>query len=129
MDERTGFIKRLNKTLTEIKNFKTNQSIGGDSWVVYRSEIDYPIMGAGEYIVRFSPESNNDYVAVCKVTDPDRGMYGTIGDLVPDPNIKGKWWRPYQHSGTTLITQTFFVYSTVKGMVSVEEVTGQGLSP
>ena len=119
------FTDRLNRTLAEIKNMKMNQTVGGDSWVVYRAEVNMVVSGAREYVIIFSPETNNDYVAVCKVTSPDRVIYGSIGDLMPDPNIKGKWWKPFQFSGAGFVEQTFFVYSTVKGTVSITDVTGQ----
>ena len=124
MDNQSKFTTRLNRVITEIKNFKTNQLIGGDSWIVYRSEIDYSILPSHEYLVTFAPESSNDFTAVCKVTSPDRTIPGSIGDLTPDPYVNGKWWRRYQFSSTTPVIQTFFVYSTVKGTVSVQDVTG-----
>lgn len=114
------FTDRLNRVLAEIKNLKMNQTIGGDSWVVYRTAVTKTVFSNREYRVLFSPETNNDYVAVLKVN-------GTIGEVFPDPNIQGLWWKPsYLSSGLTF-TAIFFVYSTVKGTVSVTDVTGQGL--
>lgn len=121
------FLKRINKVVTEIKNMKMNQVIGGDSWVVYRAEIDYTTVPSREYLVIFSPEVSGEYVAVCKVTSPDRGIYGSIGDLMPDPNVAGRWYRPYQVANNNQVLQTFFVYSSVKGSVSVQDVTGKDI--
>lgn len=121
------FSKRVDKVLAEIKNMKMNQTVGGDSWVVYRSEVNYPIVPNRQYTIRFSPETNNNFVAVCKVTSPDRQIPGSIGDLLADSNVQGLWWRPYQFNSSTPVIQTFFVYSTVKGTVSVQDVTGLGL--
>lgn len=122
-----SFTQRLNKVTTEIKNMKMNQTIGGDSWVVYRSEVTAVTQMSREYKIIFSPEVSNNYVAVLKRTSPDRVIYGSIGDTHPDPNIPGVWWRPYQFSGGVPVEQTFFVYSTVKGTVSIQDVTGLGL--
>lgn len=119
--------ERLHKVVTEIKNMKMNQTVGGDSWVVYRTEVTYTTDASREYRVRFSPETSQDFVAVCKRTTPDRAFYGTILQLIPDPNIKGIWWRPFQFPNGYDLTETFFIYSTVKGTVSIEDVTGQGL--
>lgn len=123
--ERTDFKDRVGRLIAEVKNYKMNQTVGGDSWVVYRAAVDVNIGRSKEYLVRFSPETNNDYVAVCKITSPDRATYGSIGDLIPDPNIKGRWWRPYLAAGGSDVLTTFFVYATVRGTVSVEEVTGR----
>lgn len=121
------FSKRVDKVLAEIKNMKMNQTVGGDSWVVYRSEVNHPMVPNRQYTIRFSPETNNNFVAVCKRTSPDRQISGSIGDALADPNIAGLWWRPYQFNSSTPVVQTFFVYSTVKGTVSVQDVTGLGL--
>lgn len=119
------FQTRLNKTLTEIKNMKMNQIVGGDSWVVYRTEVVFTTSPNREYILRFSPESSQPYVAVAKVTSPDRVIYGSIGDFFPHPNLPGIWFRPFQFNSSNTVAQTFFVYSTVKGTVSMEDVTGK----
>lgn len=119
------FNTRLNKVITEIKNIKTTQTIGGDSWVVYRTEIDVTLAPNSEYKVIFSPITNNEFVAVCKLTDPERVLAGEMRDLVPDPNINGVWWRPAYSPSTMGLARTIFVYSTVKGSVSVQDVTGQ----
>lgn len=123
------FSDRLNKTITEIKNMKMNQVIGGDSWVVYRTEATILTTWNSEYLIQFSPEVSNDYVAVCKVTSPDRGIFGSIRELIPDANIQGKWWLPSSSATQTgnPVEKTFFVYSTVKGTVSVQNVTGRDM--
>lgn len=124
---KNDFITRFNKVTTEIKNMKMNQTVGGDSWVVYRAEVEMLTNGSKEYKIVFSPETSNDYVAVCKRTSPDRVIYGSIGDMYPDQNKPGVWWRPFQFNGGLDVVQTFFVYSTVKGTVSIQEVTGLDL--
>lgn len=123
------FTKRVNKVVTEIKNLKTNQIIGGDSWVVYRAEVIIGQAWNREYLIRFSPEVNLPYVARCYETSPDRVIYGSTSELYPDPNNQGIWWVPSTSVSATgtMIDTTFFVYSTVKGSVSVTDVTGQGL--
>lgn len=122
-----SFTQRLNKVVTEIKNMKMNQTIGGDSWIVYRTEVTLPVSFAKEYRIIFSPETNNSFVAVLKRTSPDRQIYGSIVDFLPDPNLPGVWWQPYQFAGSLTVDSTYFCYSTVKGTLSVQDVTGLGL--
>lgn len=122
-----SFTQRLNKVVTEIKNMKMNQTVGGDSWIVYRSEINIPTSFSKEYRIIFSPETNNSFVAVLKSTSPDRTTYGSIGDFMPDPNLPGVWWKPYQFASSLTVDATYFCYSTVKGTLSVQDVTGLGL--
>lgn len=119
------FTTRLNTVLTQIKDMKMNQIVGGDSWVVYRSKVDITTNDSQEYLIRFIPEMSGDFVAVCKETSQDRTVPGGTSRIVPDPNIKGRWWRPFQSNFNLDVASTFFVYSTVKGKVVVENVTGQ----
>lgn len=114
------FADRLNKVLTEIKNLKMNQTIGGDSWVVYRTAVTKTVVSNREYRVLFSPETNNEFVSVLKVN-------GQIGETFADPNVQGLWWKPSYFASGLTFPAIFFVYSTVKGTVSVTDVTGQGL--
>lgn len=116
-----NFTKRVNKVITEIKNLKTNQVIGGDSWVVYRAEVIITQVWNKEYVIRFSPEVNLPYVARCYETSPDRTVYGDTSELYPDPNKAGVWWVPSTSINSTGLQKyrvKLIVYATDSGRIT-----------
>lgn len=113
-------IKRVNDIRTNIRNLKTTQIIGGDSWVVYRQYIPMPLASGPQpssskptYLVEFTPDIDGPFVAKAYYTTDDRISYAR--DLAPDPNYFGRWFCPRGY----FVPWGIMVYSTKKGNATV----------
>lgn len=117
-NDKANRVKRLEN---DIRELKTNQTLGGDSWVVYRKEIQYTKTAGSKHKITFTPDIAGDYVAVAMwfwPGNPDRR--GTDQDLAPDPNINGVWWDNTYAFGS--ISRGIMIWSTKKGTVKIEQV-------
>lgn len=124
MDDRDkDFIKRVNDIQTNIRNFKTNQTIGGDSWVVYRTAINFTNSYNKLWQVDFIPDTAGSFVAKAYWTTQDRGIYGSDQEFTPDPNYFGRWYyfRSIANNGAQ-IAETIMVYSTKKGTIVMTQL-------
>lgn len=121
--EKNKLAEKLNRLINDLKDLKFRQAIGGDSWVVYRTELEYMDEGGGSnghiYQVDFQPDVGGNFVARAYWTTPDRLTNGT--ELAPDPNVNGRWYKV-----DTLFSpgvRTIFVYSTKKGKIVLTDRT------
>lgn len=115
---------RLNRIVTDIKDLKFRQAIGGDSWIVYRIALDFTHAAGGitghYYQVDYQPDTSGNFVAKCFWTTPDRLTSGS--ELSPDPNVNGRWYfvDPIFGSPTT---RTIFIYSTKRGKIITKDIS------
>lgn len=112
---------KLDRLEREIKDLKLNQIIGGDSWVVYRTKINFTRDMNKSYKVTFSPAIAGQYVAVAKLAngDGDFRLYG----LHPDQNFTNIWWAYRQLPYSQVTGASIMVFSTIEGSISIMEVT------
>lgn len=113
-------IKRVNEIRTNIRNLKTTQTIGGDSWVVYRTYLDMPVSSGGvgssnkpKYRVDFTPDVDGQFISKAYMVTTDRTQYAV--DLTPDPNYFGRWFVPSGYA----VPWGVMIYSTRKGSAVV----------
>ena len=119
--EKNEIVKALDRVITDMKDMKYRQAIGGDSWVVYRAETTFDVVEGHKYRVDFVPDFPGNFVAKAYEVDPDRTLYGSDRYLHPDPNINGRWWFTWSpFSGT--IARTVFIYSTKKGTIGITDL-------
>lgn len=114
-------IKRVNNIRTNIRNLKTNQVVGGDSWVVYRTKVDFTHGANVYYRVDFTPDVSGNFVAKAFWTTQDRVLYGSDRELIPDPNYSGRWYYVRRVFGN--INETIFIYSTKKGTITLTNLS------
>lgn len=113
-------IEKIKSIQSNIRQLKTTQTIGGDSWVVYRTMIPMPTptTGAGSavdpvYRIDFTPEVEGPFVAKAFSSDSDRPM-------VPDPNYYGRWYLvEANYAGNWQL----MIYSTKKGTATVTQIS------
>lgn len=113
--------KRVNRINADIKDLKTEQAIGGDSWVIYRSQVTYTALVGRIYQLDFVPDVTGAFVAKAYLTSPDRIIYGSELDVTPDPNVNGRWYVVAATFGT--VDRTLFVYSTKKGTLTLTDLS------
>jgi len=113
--------RKIKNIQTNIRDLKTRQVIGGDSWIVYRTQLSMPSPASGsgqtipKYRLDFTPDVEGSFVAKAYNTSTDRTQYGSDQDLIPDPNYFGRWY----------VTNGLFngwdimIYSTKKGTATV----------
>lgn len=110
--------KRMNKLSSTIKDLKTNQTIGGDSWVLYRTKA-LMTLPAGQWKIQidFIPDITGDFVATAYLvsTQPTGFTYFSEPCYV-DPNYQGRWYRR-EGSPSAAITIAVLVYSTREGKI------------
>jgi hypothetical protein len=111
--------QEINSTIKSIQDLKYRQFIGGDSWVVYRTEINFTSILGHVYKVDFYPDTSGRYVAKAYLTVPERDIAGSDQAMHPDPNVDGRWWMAQNHVGDA----TIFVYSTKKGILNLTDVS------
>lgn len=118
MNTRNEYVDRIKRVESDVKQLKTNQTIGGDSWVVYKYRIDYVKTPATISKITFTPDIAGDYVATALWFFPDNpDPFLNDQDVTPDPNINGVWWDvTYAFSG---VNRSIMVYSTKKGKVTM----------
>jgi hypothetical protein len=116
--------ERMSRIITDIKDLKFRQAVGGDSWVVYRTQLDFTHLGGGVsghyYQIDFQPDQGGNFVAKGYWTTPDKITGGT--ELAADPNINGRWYFIDSIFGTGAV-RTIFVYSTKRGKIIVTDIT------
>jgi hypothetical protein len=116
--------KRLKRIQTDIKELKFRQAVGGDSWVVYRTELDFLHQAGGStghyYQIDFQPDVGGKFVAKAYWTTPDRLTGGT--ELAPDPNVNGRFYMVDSIFGSPT-TRTIFVYSTKRGKIVITDIS------
>lgn len=112
-------IKRVNDIRVNIQNLKTSQTIGGDSWVVYRTYINMPVETANnntvkpKYQIDFTPDIDGNFVAKSYKVTADRLAFAV--DMTPDPNIPGRWFLDQGY----FVAWGIMIYSTRKGTARV----------
>ena len=116
-----GLEKRLTRLRSDILELKTNQSIGGDSWIVYRHDIVFTKTAGSINVITFTPDVAGDFVTKAVANNGDRSLTGTDLDLMPDPNVKGKWYDCTYAFGP--VTRVIMLYSTRKGSIKFENYT------
>lgn len=115
---------KLNRIAANIKELKSNQVFGGDSWEVYRFSSDFSRAYTRCYRIDFYPDIEGPFVAKAYLTSPDRITYGSDRDLRPDPNYSGRWYTVWNTAaGSTPQPWTVFIYSTRKGRVVITDIT------
>lgn len=112
---------RTKRLAADILDMKHNQTIGGDSWVVYRTELNFTKEPGMINVITFVPDIANDFVALAVYTTPDRTIWGIDQDITPDPNVNGKWYDCTFVFGSS--DRTIFIYSTVKGTAFITDYT------
>lgn len=118
---------RVRRITADLKDLKHNQTIGGDSWVVYRQEATYvkpqPNYGVNHtqpvFRIDFTPDEDGPFVAVAIVAPSDRTFQANDQDIYPDPNYYGRWWD-CGTIGAGWPHTVVMVFSTKKGKVTVE---------
>lgn len=105
--------EKIRRLKEDLRDLKTVQAIGGDSWVVYRTEINYTAQPNKVNVITFVPDDAGEFVARAYWTTPDRSVPGSDFDITPDPNMQGKWYDcTYSASA---VARTIMIYSTKKG--------------
>lgn len=92
---------------------KLNQTIGADSWIIYRKKHTFNMLANTTYRIDFVPLIAGSFVARAY---QETNIFVT-GDIYfyPDPNINGRWWTG-RNSTTTDVTM--LVFSTREGTIS-----------
>lgn len=117
--ENDDLIKRVNNIRVNIQNLKTSQTIGGDSWVVYRTYIQLPTETLSnnsvkpKYQIDFTPDIEGNFVAKAYKVSEDRISF-TL-DMTPDPNVAGRWYLDQGY----FVPWGIMIYSTRKGTARV----------
>lgn len=124
-DDSKALQDRVRRLSADLKDLKHNQTIGGDSWVVYRHEATYvkpqPNYGVVHtqpiFQIDFIPNEDGPFVALAIVTISSKAFQADEQDVYPDPNYYGRWYD----CGTTGAggSTTVMVFSTKKGVVRV----------
>ncbi len=111
---------RLKRVESDIKQLKTNQTIGGDSWVVYKYKFDFVKVPTNVQKIIFTPDIAGDFVAQAFWYFPDNpDAFMNDQDITPDPNINGVWWDcSYAFAS---VNRTIVVFSTKKGKVTRQD--------
>lgn len=124
-DTKLSLTDRFNKVTRELDNMKLNQSIGADSWIVYRQEMEFTFTPGIPYVVDFIPLVDGPFVANfyqrSSAPPPPGGEYSWGSYATPDPNVNGRWWLSQSAlpQGTINNPWIFSVYSTRKGTIGV----------
>jgi hypothetical protein len=113
--------KRVNRINADIKDLKTEQAIGGDSWIIYRDQVSYTSLANRIYQVDFVPDVAGSFIAKAYLTDPTRFQYGSELSVRPDPNVNGRWYVISTSFGT--VDRTVFIYSTKKGTLTLTDLS------
>jgi hypothetical protein len=121
--DRNELAIRMHRVISDIKDLKFRQAVGGDSWVVYRQELVFAHAGGGisghYYQVDFQPNTGGNFVAKCYWTSTDKLIDGV--ELTPDPNINGRWYMVDPIFGAD--NYIIFIYSTKKGNIIVTDMS------
>lgn len=125
-EESNELAKRVKRLSSDAKELKTNQTIGGDSWVVYRHEITYvkpsPAYGVSHtqpvFRIDFTPDEAGPFVANVLVSPSDRTFQADDQDIMPDPNHYGRWYD-CGTIGASWPYTIFMVFATKKGTLTV----------
>lgn len=121
MNTSNELAERAKRLENDIKQLKTNQTVGGDSWVMYKYKITYVKTTGVTSKVTFTPDIAGDFVAQAFWYFPDAAdPFINDSDLTPDPNINGVWWDvTYAYSA---INRAIIVYTTKKGKLTMANV-------
>lgn len=124
MDTRDELARRMNRINTDIKDLKFRQAVGGDSWVVYRTKLDFTHEAGGVnghyYQIDFQPGTGGNFVAKAYWTTPD--LISAASMLTPDPNINGRFYMIDPIFGSPTV-RTIFVYSTKRGKIIITDLS------
>lgn len=128
-EESNEMAKRVKRLSADLKDLKTNQTIGGDSWIVYRHEITYvkpqPSYGVTHsqpvFKITFTPDEAGPFVANILISPSDRTFQANDQDIMPDPNYFGVWYD-CGTIGAGWAYTVAMVFATKKGTLTVERV-------
>lgn len=112
-----SILARINSDLVD---YKKTQSLGGDSWIVYRYRGSFSAIAGAKYRIDFTPDHQGEFVAQLWQTDSDPAS-GTLSLFYPDPQINGRWYFIQRLFTDRSIGYT--LYSTKKGSIEVIQVS------
>lgn len=114
--------KRLAGLRENIKGLKTNQTVGGDSWVMYRAKIVITMSPASTFQVDFIPDVEGSFVSRAYSVPASDEVFGYYSNqLDPDPNYDGRWYVT-NSSGDLTVEQGILFYTTRRGRIVATKI-------
>lgn len=114
--------KRVSKLKETVKDLKTNQVIGGDSWVMYRTKIVIPMTPLATFQVDFIPDTEGRFVnRAYKVSAGDEAYSSYSEPLDPDPNYDGRWYVTNDFVDVS-VEQGIMFYTTKPGRIIARQI-------